>query len=460
VTIWSPHIGSEKPRYVAIVDALVGDIDAGRLQPGEQLPTHRDLADHLGVSIGTITRAYAAAERRGLVRGEIGRGTFVAGAAVDLYGAAEFGLLDPGVIDLAVTRPLYDLDPDLAATLRALARRPELPELLHYQPNAGIRRHRVVGAQWASRFGVGTDAENILVCAGTQNALNVALTTVCGPGDAVFVEELTYPGLRALANLLEFKLVPLPMDKDGLLPDAFESACRQRRAKALYTVPTIHNPLTTTMPEARRREIASVATRHGIAIIEDAIHHLLADDAPPPLSVMAPENSYFIAAMSKVVTGGIRVAYLVAPPGMVEPLTQAVWATNWMAAPLCCEIAATWIENGTADETMRRKKEEARTRVKMAREILAGFDLRADDCGHHAWLELPDRWESAVGFAAETRRRGVAVTPADIFAVGGNTPNAVRLSLSAPRSHDALSTGLKKIAQALSGPPGLGPAIV
>jgi DNA-binding transcriptional MocR family regulator len=131
-----------------------------------------------------------------------------------------------------------------------------------------------------------------------------------------------------------------------------------------------------------------------------------------------------------------------------------------MAAPLCGEIAAKWVEDGTADETMRRKKAEARARVKIAREILAGFDLRADDCGHHAWLELPERWESAAGFAAEARRRGVAVTPADLFAVGGNIPNAVRLSLSAPRTHEALSAGLRKVAQTLTAAPGLGPAIV
>jgi DNA-binding transcriptional MocR family regulator len=449
-----------KHRYAAIVDALVDDIDAGRLQPGDQLPTHRDLADQLGVSIGTITRAYAAAERRGLVRGEIGRGTFVAGTAADIYGAAEFVQVEPGVVDLAVTRPLYDLDPDLAAALRDVARLPELQDLLHYQPNAGTWRHRTAGAEWASRFGVETDPEHVLVCAGTQNALAVTLTTACRPGDGLFVEELTYPGLRALATLLELRLIPLPMDDEGLLPDAFESACRQRRAKALYTVPTIHNPLTTTMSETRRHAIAGIADRHGIAIIEDAIHHLLADDAPPPLSVMAPKNSFFVAAMSKVVTGGIRIAYLVAPPGMVETLTQAVWATSWMAAPLCGEIAAKWVEDGTADETMRRKKAEARARVKIAREILAGFDLRADDCGHHAWLELPERWESAAGFAAEARRRGVAVTPADLFAVGGNIPNAVRLSLSAPRTHEALSAGLRKVAQTLTAAPGLGPAIV
>lgn len=460
MTIWAPTISTDGPRYAAIVNALVEDIDAGRLRRGDQLPTHRELADRLGVSVGTVTRAYAAAERRGLIRGEIGRGTFVGGRTADVYGAADFGTKPTGVVDLAVTRPLEHLDPDLRAALRELARRPELPDLMHYQPNAGMWRHRVAGADWVSRFGLETSPENVIVCAGTQHALNVVLSALTVAGDALFVEELTYPGIRVLANLLELKLVPLPMDEDGLIPEAFESACRQRRAKALFTIPTIHNPCTSTIPEARRQEIAAIASQHDVTIVEDAIHHLLADAPPRPLSAFAPDNSCFIGAVSKVVTGGLRIAYLVSPPGMVAQLTQAVWATNWMTSPLCAEIVATWIEDGTADETVRRKRAEARRRVTLAREILSGYRLHADDFGHHAWLELPERWESAVQFSAESRHRGVAVTPAEVFTVGGGKPRAVRLSLSAPHDRDVLSKALHKVAQTISSEPGLGPAIV
>jgi DNA-binding transcriptional MocR family regulator len=458
--MWAPTIGPNGPRYAAIVEALANDIDAGRLAAGDQLPTHRELADKLGVSVGTVTRAYAAAERRGLIRGEIGRGTFVTGGATEAFGAVDFDKATPGIVDLSVTRPLEHLDPDLTSTLRELARQPELSEYLRYQPNAGMWRHRVAGANWVSRFGVEASTDRVLVCAGTQHALNVVASTILGPGDTLFVEELTYPGFRVLANLLQLKLTPLPMDADGLLPDAFESACRQRRGKALFTVPTIHNPATMTIPEDRRREIASIANRYGVAIIEDAIHHLLASNPPAPISVYAPEKSYFIGALSKVVTGGLRVAYLVTPPGQGELLTQSVWATNWMTAPICGEIARMWIEDGTADRTVHEKRIEANRRVRMARNILAGYDLRTDDHGHHAWLELPETWDSAARFAAETRRRGVAVTPADVFAVGGNVPSAVRLSLSAPSNFESLSSGLITVAQTLRSEPGLGPAIV
>jgi DNA-binding transcriptional MocR family regulator len=451
---------TDSPRYAAIVKALADDINTGRLKPGDQLPTQRDLADQLGVSIGTVTRAYKAAERRGLVRGEIGRGTFVGGSGPGEFNGADLGIREPGMVDLSVTHPLYSLDPDLGATLRRLSRQPDLQRLLQYQPNQGMRHHREAGAQWVSRLGFDTGPENVLVCAGTQHALTVMLTSIVGRGGSLFVEELTYPGVKALANLLEIKLIPLPVDEGGLVPDSFESACKQRRAQALFTIPTIHNPLTVTMSDSRRREIAGIAVRYNISIFEDAIHHPLADNPPQPLSAYAPENSYLAAAFSKVVTGGLRVAYLVAPPDAVDQLSQAVWATHWMTSPLMAEVAANWIEDGTADAVIQRKKAEARARVNMAREILSGYGMKANDCGYHVWLEIPGAWENAAGFATEARRRGVAVSPADVFATGGNVPNAVRLSLSAPNDRDSLRRGLNKLARLLSETPCCGPPVV
>jgi DNA-binding transcriptional MocR family regulator len=364
------------------------------------------------------------------------------------------------MVDLAVVRPLYPLDPDLSWTMRELARRSDLSKLLHYQPNMGMKRHREAGSQWVSRYGAGADADRSIVCAGAQHALVVTLSTLCRPGDSVFVEELTYPGIKAVARLLDLKMVPLAMDAEGLIPDAFESACRQHSASVLVTVPTIHNPTTATIPVARRRDIAGIAAKRDIAIVEDAVNHLLADEPPLSFAVLLPQNSYLIAAVSKVVTGGIRVAYLAAPKTSIESLTQAVWATNWMTAPLCAEIATLWIEDGTADETMRRKREEARKRVEVTRDVLAEYEIYCSDCCHHAWLLLPPSWSSAVQFTEEARRKGVAVAPSDLFDVGGDPPNAVRLSLSASRNADVLAHGLEKLRGILQGPSGLGSAIV
>jgi DNA-binding transcriptional MocR family regulator len=418
------------------------------------------MADRLGVSLGTVTRAYEAAMRRGLIRGETGRGTFVSGPQAEQYGAAEFELTTPGMIDLAVVRPLYGYDPDPAPALREVARSPGRRELLQYLPNAGLLRHRKTGAAWAARYGLSTQAEQVVVCAGIQHALTVVLATVCRPGDTLLVEALTYPGLKALANLLELKMVPVPMDDHGLVPEALESACRQQPARALFTMPSVHNPTTSTQPETRRREIADIAAGHSLAIIEDAVNHLLLEQPVPPLSYYTPEHSFFMVSLSKVAAGGLRVAYLVAPPKMIEPLGRSVWATTWMTAPLCAEIAGKWIEQGVVDEVLKNKRAEAGARVQLARKILKDFDLRCETAGHHAWLTLPPEWDNAARFAEETRLRGVVVAPSDLFDASGQPPPAVRLALSTPPNRELLAEGLETLRQVLTQPPRLGAAIV
>ena len=140
--------------------------------------------------------------------------------------------------------------------------------------------------------------------------------------------------MKNLAHLLHLRLKGLPTDDQGIIPEAFDKACRHDRARVLYTIPTIQNPLGTVMPEARRRQIAAIATTHNVAIVEDDVHSFMLSSPPPPLSFFAPENSYYILSTSKSIAGGLRIGYLVAPQRMVEPLATSLRATVWMAAPL------------------------------------------------------------------------------------------------------------------------------
>ncbi|MCZ6766985.1 MAG: PLP-dependent aminotransferase family protein [bacterium] len=459
MTIWLPNLDSSKPQYQAIADALAHDIATGKLLLGNRLPTQRELADVLEVSVGTVTRAYAAAERRGLIRGETGRGTFVGRTAPQSFGVAGFPAA-PDVIDLGVSWPLHAQDPDLSRALRELRRRPDLPELLQYQPNAGMRRHREAGAVWMRQFGLEPDADDVLVCAGTQHAMTMVFSSVMDTGDVVLTEELTYPGVRVVADLLGLRVIGLAMDEDGILPESFETACRQPRAKLLYTVPTLQNPTTATLPESRRRTLADIARKYDVAIFEDAVHQLLADDPPVPIATFAPEQTYFIAAPSKAVVGGLRVGFLMPPKHRIEAMERAIWATTWMVSPLTAEIAAMWIEDGTFDETVERKREEARRRIELMRRVLSGTGVHSQGCSYHAWIDLPECWGSAQ-FVNEARHKGVAVTPSDTFSVGnGAAPNGFRISLCAAPNMDVLERGLNKIAEVLARPPGMGGPIV
>ncbi len=456
---WHPHIGDRAgPRYIAIADALANDIAGGVLHPGDRLPTHRDLAQRLGVNVGTVTRAYGEAERRGLTGGEVGRGTFVrpfpSVPTPNVDRAFSIGRRAPGeLIDLAVNKPLSGPHARiLAATLAELAARADLTSALSYQPDAGSPTHRAAGADWLSRFGLQAPPSQVVVTAGGQHALAAALSTLTGPGDTVLCEALTYPGIKAVANLLRLKLQGVLMDEQGILPESLELACWSSGARVLYCMPTLQNPTTAVMSDERRRAVLDIAERYKLSIIEDDVCGVLHPEAPPRLAALAPSRCFYLASLSKALAPGLRVGYLIVPEGKVKQVAGAVRATTWMAAPLMAEIAATWIGDGTADRLLEWQRRQAEERRNLAAECLDGFRLVTQTCGLHAWLPLPEPWR-ADEFGNEARAQGVAVTPADIFAAGRtNAPQAVRLGLGATEDPADLRAGLVVLATLLDAP--------
>ncbi len=445
--MWSPDLKSfPGPRYLAIVSAIAEDVERGNLKAGDQMPTHRDLAGVLGVTTGTITRAYAEAAKRGLLVGETGRGTFVRPSLLDDSFTGPSASEAEELIDFSFNIPPLSVgDPlgqALSNTLTNLAARPGLSAMMSYQPAIGLERHREAGAAWVARSGLKVLTQQVMICTGALHAMTVVFSTLTKPGDSVFTESLTYPGMKNLAHLLHLRLKGLPTDEEGIIPEAFDEACRHDSARILYTIPTIQNPLGTLMPEGRRRQIAAIATEHNVAIVEDDVHSFMLSNPPRPLSSFAPESSYYILSISKSIAPGMRIAYLVAPERMVEPLATSLRATVWMAPPLMAEIASEWIRDGTADRLMDQKRSEAATRQLMASEILDGFQFDAHPFSFHLWLHLPEPWRSNE-FAAQLRRRGVVVTPAEAFVPGREEPpHAVRVCIGAPRSRAQLEKGL------------------
>ena len=448
--MWNPDISKfNGSRYVAIAEAIAEDIEQGRLRPGQQMPTHRELALRLGVTVGTITRAYSEAQRRGLLVGETGRGTYV---REDLFADAfppPTAELDDSLIDLSLNIPPVpagdQLGQALSATLANLSNRSNLSALLGYQPPVGAERHRTAGALWVSRSGLKAEAERVLITSGALHAMTVVFSTLTKPGDTVLTESLTYPGMKNLAHLLHLRLQGLAVDEHGLEPAAFERACRSGSARVLYTIPTIHNPLGIVMPEERRREIARIAEEHDISIVEDDVHSFMLDHPPLPLSAFAPERSYYILTTSKSIAGGMRIGYLLVPERMVERLATTLRATVWMAAPLMAEIASEWIRDGTAERLIEQKRTEAEARQEIASRTLRGLRFRTNPVSFHIWLELPEPWRSEE-FIAQARRRGVLVTPPEAFVPGREeAPHAVRVCLGAARTREQLEKGLRII---------------
>jgi DNA-binding transcriptional MocR family regulator len=444
MTTWTPELDRfPGPRYLAIAEALADDVRAGRLPVGAKLPTHRDLAWTLKVTVGTVTRAYAEAERRGLIAGEVGRGTFVRPIGGNAPIMLRTGSEPPGFLDLAVNAPIGGGEVALfAASLAELSAGEGLSELLLYTPNAGRGSDREAGARWLGRAGIAASPERVVVTGGGQHGLAAVLGALTQSGDTVAVESLTYPGMKSLGNLLNLRLLPVAMDAEGLLPDALDAACRGKGVKALYTMPTLHNPTTGTLSAERRRAIADVARRHGVAIVEDDVYGFLLEKAPPPIASFAPELGYYVTSTSKSFAPGLRVGYVHAPEGRVERIAAAMRATTYMATPLMAELASRWIASGAADRLVVEKRRVAARRQRLLAEVFGGPGLRADPAGFHAWLTLPEEWRPE-DFAATARRRGIGVTPAIAFAAGRTPPpNAIRLTLGTPAEDNRLRRAL------------------
>ena len=457
MTMWRPGLEDGAPRYVAIADAIARDVAGGVLAEGTQLPTHRELAEALQVTVGTVTRGYGEAQRRGLTVGEVGRGTFVRtrGEPEDLgwRDAAREGA-GTGVIDMSLACPWIAPDGEegrlLAKTLAQLAASRSLDELMSYDASSAIPRHRAAAAKWLGQLGIPVSPERIVVTNGAQHAMTVILATLLRPGDTVMAAELTYPGLKAVAQMLDLNVRGVPMDDEGIVPDALDAMCAESPTQALYCVPTIQNPTGTTMSEERRASVAEVARKHGLIVVEDEIHVATADERIPPIATFAPERTLHITTLSKWATFGLRIGFIAAPERAVERIRSGVRSSLWMPAPLMIEIATRWITDGTGERLAQRKLEELEARHEIVREVLECHSVDAHPHSPYIWLHLPEPLRSDE-CVAQARQRGVLIAGAEAFAVGRDVPHAVRVSIAAVPHREDVRRGLLVLAEILDG---------
>ena len=442
---WHPDIAAlPGPRYRAIAEAIARDIAAGTLAAGDRLPTHRDLAYRLGVTVGTVTRAYAEAQRLGLLVGEVGRGSFIAqrAPADALYHAPPER---DGVVDMSLNYPPAEplAEAALRGSLEALARRNDLAHLLPYGSFDGPQEPRQAVAAWLGRqHRFPAEADRLVLTSGGQHAISAAIAAVAEPGDVVLCGALTWTGIRAIAEMMRLQLRGLAMDGEGVLPEAFDVACRTLSPKALYLIPTLQNPTGTIMGEGRRAALAHIAERYGVPIVEDDIYGFLAPDAPAPIATRAPEQVLYLTSLSKSLAPGLRIGCLAAPRRFQPRIMAAVRATTWMVPPLMGEIAADWIASGVADSIATNRRQETARRQAIARAVLGPLVGSAAPQAYHLWMKLPAPWR-ATDFVAEARQRGVLIAPTDVFAVGRrHEEEAVRICLGSPSSADAVRQGL------------------
>ncbi|MFI2370143.1 PLP-dependent aminotransferase family protein [Streptomyces sp. NPDC018833] len=447
--------------YRRIADLVAADIASGRLRPGDRLPPQRAFARRRRIAASTAGRVYAELVRRGLVVGEVGRGTFVR-AAVPSSGRALAEPATAAPVNLELNYPVVEGQSKLLGDALAPMLRPDVfAEATRTAPATGTTQAReAVAGLLARQDERGTwrpAPEQVMFTGNTRQAIAGAFASLSRPGGRIGVEALTYPLVKEIAERLSITLVPLASDAEGILPAALETAHGSAPLSALYVQPTLHNPTSVTTTGRRRRELADCVRCLGLPVVEDRIWSFLHEDAPPPLAAYAPERTYVVDGLSKRVAPGLTVGFLVVPVPGDTPVAAVdgtegggrIAATlrsgGWTASRFALEAAVRWIDDGTVDRLVAAKRSDAAQRQRLVAEHLDGFVVRTDPHGYYAWWELPAPWRADT-FTAAAAERGIAITPGPAFAVGAHTAaDAVRLGLaSAPPT--ALAAALRMLA--------------
>lgn len=431
-------------RYKTLVDTLAAEIRQGRLAPGTRLPTHRELAAREGLALVTATRVYAELEAMGLVSGETGRGTFVREALLPRDLGIDQQATAAGMVDLNFNYPSLPGQAELLrSALRQLASSGDLEALLRYQPHGGRHHERAIVARHLAGRGLTVDADQVAIVGGAQHGLATAVMALLQPGDVVATDALTYPGFKVLAEAHRLELAPIPAAGQGPDLDALEALCKRRRVRAVYAMPTLHNPLGWVMGASRRRQLVATARRHGLLIIEDAAYAFLAADPPAPLAALAPESTVYVGGLSKSVATGLRVGFVAAPAAWVPKIERAIRATTWNTPGVMTAIACGWLDDGTVARLEAEKRQDATTRQAIAGETLTGLRSIRHPASYFVWLPLAAELRAdKVAMALMSDR--ISVSTAEPFATTAQVPHALRLALGSV-GLDALRDALEKL---------------
>ncbi|GBH27548.1 MocR-like ectoine utilization transcription factor EhuR [Burkholderia vietnamiensis] len=449
---WHEAIGAVhgiESKYKRLVKAIAADIDSGALAAGARLAPPRDVAASLGVSVQTVTNAYKELERQGLIRCEVGRGSFVAARVTESMSNYILDTAERELVDFSIARIVHTPEHDAAwrTVCAALAAAGDQPWIRSVRPIAGLAAHREAGVAWLASLNLAVDRESLLITNGAAHGIFLALASIVGPGDTVLCESLTDHGVIGSANVLGFTLKGLEIDEHGIRPEHFEEMCDGERISALVCTPTLNNPTVSVMPDSRRKSIARIASRYGVYVIEDDVYGPLPARTATPIASLIPELGFYCTSMTKSVLTGLRTGYLAMPRRLALRVESVLRVSSWMATSPIAEIASRWIGDGTARRLVELQRQRLALRQDMVKAAPGPDILGAHPNALSAGLRVPDYWQAdRIGRGLRTRKS--AGTSPDPFVVGGaERPNAVRGCIGAETTDAACNAALETIAR-------------
>jgi DNA-binding transcriptional MocR family regulator len=451
MTNWLPDITEgDGPIYLRLADSIEGAISDGILQAGSKLPPQRNLAYDLGVTIGTISRAYALIHERGLVSGEVGRGTYVnerktpAPSLPMEPATAAFGSTRHAVDTSAEFRLNTTAAPDVGQSV-LIARHIEAVTREHPQDITNYARSFpdnwcMAGVRWLSQNGWSPKPENIVSTLGAHAAVMSVMSAMTAPGDRIVFEPVTYSHISRSAALAGRRVTLVEADENGIVPDDFERVCAQQHPKMIFLMSAGQNPTCATLPEERRRAIADIARRYGVWIVEDNLYGAMTRDAIPLIAEFAPDITFVVGGLSKSVAAGVRGGWVACPAQYSSRIRISHSMMTGGLPFMLAELNARLVNSGDAHDIRKDCIAELNEREAIARRVFTGLDFNSLPDIAFLWLRLPEQWLSGT-FRNAAMKEGVLIDDEDEFKAGRTDKvfHRVRISFSGPSTREELT---------------------
>jgi GntR family transcriptional regulator/MocR family aminotransferase len=479
---------SALPLYQQIEEHLRQGILSGSLAADTRLPASRQLARDLGVNRITVENAYSELEADGLVFSRVGSGTYVLPAnplpAVSkAYAEAAWPFWQQSlpssnaVTRLAVTEEMLKAaghpDPinfasgisdsrqfpadEFRKTIQSVMRRDGITAMDYGERNGYAPLRAGITHILASQ-GLQTRPENVLITAGSQQAIALVCQTLLKLEDVILVENPSYSIAMELFRTLGFRLVGIPVDNQGMQVEKLEKLLQQHHPKLIYTIPNFHNPTGTCLNSARRRQLIVLADRYNVPILEDDFVGDLRYDgrAQPSLKAMDPGGQViYVSTFSKMLMPGLRVGFLVADGPVYDSLFNLKRLSDLATSTLIQRALEAYVTVGRYQAYLRRsclvfRKRRDAMLTAINRYLPAGVTFDPPQGGLHLWLRLPEGLSSDELLPLACQQ-GVAFAPgSNFFLEGGGEPGWMRLNFVAS-SVEEIELGIQRLGKAIKG---------
>jgi DNA-binding transcriptional MocR family regulator len=441
------QVCTKLPKYKALVLLIEQAIHSKELHNKQKLPPQRILADQLGITHGTVTRAYELLEKKGLVEAKLGAGTYVnapttASLAASLVKEYDFASSMQPMLgqQVLVKDALNDLADDLGS----------IEEVMTYAPQ-GIQKHKKKVSLWLATKKVEVSATDIIFTQGAQQGIYTCLNLLSKESDYILHEELAYPGFFRAAEANRLKTLEIPLTNEGLDLTILEQYCQKFKPKLLYITPNIQNPTNIKYSKKQLDEILKLSLKYQFYIIEDDVNYCLPENWSVPLQQRSPDRVFYLSSLSKYVAGGLRVAYALVPKIWQQAFNLSIHSQCWMVSTLSTEIATRFLMEKTFLYNQFQLEEEMRYRQQAFKGLSKKYALEARNGGLNVWLTLPS-YINANQFNNFLSSKNIRVRVADLFRSPTSSlpsANCLRISLGGFNTRVDFNEGLEKFEQAL-----------